>query len=62
MKTKVLKCFDCGKKLTKMTAAQIHDHMIIHKRDAIIADYPILVEIDSEIAKKFDAEIKILFK
>ena len=60
MKSK-LPCFTCGQELSKMNADKRHDHQLLHKRDEIIAAYPVLLEIDKEIGEKYGAEIKVFF-
>jgi len=55
-------CFTCGANLSKLSADQVGDHMLIHKRDEIIAEYPVLLTIDEQIGEKYGAEIQIMFK
>jgi len=55
-------CFTCGKDLSKLSAYKVEDHMLTHKRDEIIAEYPILLTIDEQIGERYGAEIKIMFK
>ena len=57
-----IKCFTCGINISNLSKEKLQDHMLIHKRDDIIAEFPILIDIDEEIGKKYGAEIKILFK
>jgi hypothetical protein len=61
-KDPITKCFRCGKDISKLSEDKVFDHMTIHNRDDIIAEYPELIEIDLEIHKKYGAEIKILFE